>query len=311
MASSILKIYVDYPCEVEIDYDRKIFLKSGYITRIELCKGQYHLGFILDGVNVIEEISQEIPENNCEYLLFKKFVKYPLFSFVEGHSNFPYAVLFNKKLALWNGKYALTKAIYDDICDTRINWNYPYVVSITNKEGLLSEYGDVLLECKYDKLLREGAEPGNVELFNQFLLFIHTGRKTEKILKWEKTRNIKLDKTTNIDIFLNLMPIFYVCIVQIENNVGAIGIGNEIFVPVEFDSCEFLNLWNLTGNWLGQDCKDNEVLTRSNAETLLFKVQRNGMWNIYEAKTGLISEKWLTEDELKLMLNPSQDEYPF
>ena len=307
--SSTLKIIVDYPCELEIDQVTRYPLSTGIINKIELRKGTYSLVFLFDGVKPIEETDFSIEDDNCEILLRKAFVKYPLFNFVERSCNYPFAIEYNHKWAIWNGKYATTPAIFDEIDECRCYLSEPYLVKIKGKEGLVSEHGDILLNCDYDRLEKCRIEPGNMELFDKFLSYMHSGRKSNELIYWEKQRNVSLNRNVLVKDFLALMPIFYAAIVSNNSKQGVVGFNNEIFVPTEFDRCDFLT--QFSGNWMDQRCMDNEILTRANSDPVFFKVQNGSLWNIFEAGKDTIYSEWMSEIELMNILSPKSEEFPY
>lgn len=277
---SRLKILVDYPCDLWIDSNFKTKLMAGEITEVSLRMGTYYVE-LYDCNILIDEFDFIVEREDYDYLIKRAIVKAPLFSFVENCNGVDYAFKFNGNLGLWNGKRALCRAIYDEIIYERGYVDDPLLIKNNDKYGLLSPSGYELVSCSYDGLSSYTVEPGNLQIFEQLLEWLSTGKRCPDLAAWVLKRGIDLENYKTPSELASLLPNFYVQKVQIGLCFGFINIVNEILVPIEFEDCKLLNNADVSGNWMSQyDPEEEYTLDKANSPVLYFGVKRNGKWGV-------------------------------
>lgn len=306
--ASKLKLYIDYPYEIWIDSN---FIMTGETSKpniITLNRGTYNFEFKENGITFSSKIIK-INDDNYEYLENLKLIQNdPRF-----HLEYVYYTLGSFSLAngaelgLWseNG-YAITKPIYYNIEHLgygmmRDMYDVPFGVddlykvrNFSNEIGIISPTGEELLKCEYSEINREYSSLQNTRLFIEMLIYIKYKRIGELLTKYIRWHPNSLHLLTDVQAAINLLPVFWFTVAKKSTRYGVIGLNNEIFVPFEFEYCEFLGPSDIFSNLYEQTYRDNEQMTRQDAHPLHFKVKLYDKWGIYlwnpNGNSGLITD---------------------
>ncbi len=296
--SSRLKLYIDFPFEIWIDSNFICFAETGKPNIITLRRGVYQLEFKEKGRSISSKIIK-IEEDDYDYLENIQLIQGD--SRFELHENIYYSLgtysfAQGAEMGLWSEDgYAITKPIYykiqhlgygmRDIHNEAFGVDDLYEVrNFSDKIGIISPTGIELLKCEYSEILRIYNSIPNTRLFIEMLFYVKYKRIGELLSMYEKWFPNSLKSLNDVSSVINILPVFWFSVAKKYNKIGVVGLNNEIFVPFEFEDCEFIGSNDIFCNIYEQipTCEYDEQITRQNAYPLHFKVKLNSKWGIYQ-----------------------------
>lgn len=317
--SSKLKIYIDYPFEIWIDSVFQLHGETGKVNLIVLNRGAYQLELKENGRSLFKKVIR-IEEDDFNYLEDLKVISHDSRFKLHGeiyYSLGSYSFAQGAELGLWSEEgFAITKPKYyklrhlgyglsRDMYDEAFAVDDIYTFETFSKKlGILSPSGEELLKPDYSAFNRIYCNLTNVRLFIELLLYRKYQRIGDNLTKYfEYFPNTKT-QITDVHSIINLLPVFWFTVAVKYNKIGVVGFLDEIFVPFEFDDCEFVGPNDIFCNTYEQVSysSEDQQITRANAYELFFKVKKNDKWGMY---------MWSPNGESRLIVEPKYDDCDF
>lgn len=314
--SSKLKIYIDYPFEIWIDSVFQLYGETGKVNLIVLNRGVYQLELKENGRSLFKKVIR-IDEDDFNYLEDLKVISHDSRFELRGeiyYSLGSYSFAQGAELGLWSEDgFAITKPKYyklnhlgyglsRNIHDEAFAVDDIYTFETFSKKiGILSPSGEELLNPEYSAFNKIYCNHTNVRLFIELLLYHKYQRIGENLTKYfEYFPNTKT-QITEIHSIMNLLPVFWFTVAVKYNKIGVVGFLDEIFVPFEFDDCEFDGPNDIFCNTYEQVpySSEDQLITQANAYELFFKVKKNDKWGMY---------MWSPNGESRLIVEPKYDD---